>query len=332
MAESHNFLRADRPSQQYSQLANRSDHQSNRLQPAARISVRVAPWQVRDLKPHPRYAQLGIKIPASRLNELLELGEDAFVFPLFVTSTGLVIDGYARLEVARLQGRATVMCVEFDIPEEEALRRLILCHRRLAGLPPFCRVGLSLPLAKSLKEKAIQHQQDGGKNKGSSKLTEAQKIHVRKKIAAVVGISVGTLSHASDVLKNGDPEVSQALCNGEVKIHRAWRWSKQSKMRQRESLKLYRRNRGMEKVAQKLITRQLRKLKSERQSVGRWKSVTPNEALKGLGFLSPQALESINVIFIKAPAPVLAISEEIGQQLGFREEVHPCESKILSAK
>jgi len=83
---------------------------------------------------------------------LIELGEDAFIFPLFVTSTGIVIDGYARLEIARLQGRETIMCVEFDIPEEEALRRLILCHRRLAGLPAFCRVRLALPLAKSLKE------------------------------------------------------------------------------------------------------------------------------------------------------------------------------------
>jgi hypothetical protein len=283
------------------------------------------PWRVCDLKPHPRYAQLGITVPPSRLNELLEQGEDAFVFPLFVTSTGLVIDGYARLEIAKLQRRETVMCVEFDIPEEEALRRLILCHRRLAGLPAFCRVKLALPLAKSLKKKALQHQQDGGKNKGSSKLTEAQTIDVRKKIARLIGISCGTLSHASEVLKNGDPEVQQALCDGEIKIDRAWRWSKQSKMRQRESLKLYRRNGGMEKVAQKLVARQLRKLKPERSSGRRWKSVTPNEALKSMGLLSPKTLESILVIFIKAPVCVLAVSEDIGQQLGFREEVPLCE-------
>jgi hypothetical protein len=121
------------------------------------------------------------------LNELLELGEDAFIFPLMVTSAGIVIDGYARLEIARLQGRATVRCVEFDIPEEEALRRLILCHRRIPGLPAFCRIMLARPLAKSLKEKALHHQQDGGKSKGSSKLTEARKIDVRKRIAAVAG-------------------------------------------------------------------------------------------------------------------------------------------------
>jgi hypothetical protein len=312
MAESHNFLNADRS--QHSPLANRSDHQTKR----------IVPWQVRDLKPHPSYAQLGIKIPAYRLNELLELGEDAFIFPLFVTSTGIVIDGYARLEIARLHGRETVMCVEFDLSEEEALRRLILCHRRLTGLPAFCRIKLALPMAKSLKEKALQHQQDGGKNKGSSKLTEAQTIDVRKKIAAVAGVSVGTLSHALEVLKTGDPEILRALSNGEIKIDRAWRWSKESRTRQRENLKLYRRHRGMERVAGKLIARQLKRFKSKRLPAGRWKSVSSSEIVSRLGCLPPEVLRTMDVIFIKAPAPILALSEDIAQHAGFREEVPSC--------
>jgi ParB-like chromosome segregation protein Spo0J len=233
--------------------ANKSDHHGSTSQnlPTARSQGQVASWRVADLRPHPAYARIGITTPAPRLNALLEMGDDAFLFPLIVTSEGIVIDGYARLEVARLQGRSTVECVQYDITEREALRRLIYCHRPSPGLPAFARIDMSRDLAKRLKEKALQHQQAGGKDKGSSKLTEAQKIDVRKKIAVIVGISVGTLSHASDVLKNADPEVLRALYNGEIKIDRAWRWSKQSKMRQRESLQLYRRNRGMEKVAQK---------------------------------------------------------------------------------
>ena len=54
-----------------------------------------------------------------------------------VTSNSIVIDGYARLEIARLQGRPTVECVEYEISEEEALRRLVLCHRPSPGLQPF---------------------------------------------------------------------------------------------------------------------------------------------------------------------------------------------------
>lgn len=65
---------------------------------------RLVSWLVAKLRPHPSYARLGISISSSKLNVLLELGEDAFLVPLLVTSTGYVIDGYARLKVARLQG------------------------------------------------------------------------------------------------------------------------------------------------------------------------------------------------------------------------------------
>jgi hypothetical protein len=122
----------------------------------------LVPWQVGKLRPHPSYARLGIKVSASRLNALLEMGEDAFLFPLIVTSDGIVIDGYARLQVARLQGRATLECIEYNISEEEALRRLLLCHRPSPGLPPFSRIAMARDLAKSFKEKALQHQQAGG--------------------------------------------------------------------------------------------------------------------------------------------------------------------------
>jgi len=189
----------------------------------------IAPWRVDQLRPHPSYARLGIKVPASRLNALLEMGEDAFLFPLIVTSKGIVIDGHARLEIARLQGRATVECIEYNISEEEALRRLLLCHRPSSGLSLFSRIAMARDLAKSFKGKALQHQHAGGKSKGSSKLTEAQKVEVRKELAAAAGVSVGTLSHALEVLKNGDQEIVRALCNGEIKIDRAWKWSKESR-------------------------------------------------------------------------------------------------------
>src|SRR5438270_1380285 len=130
----------------------------------------LTPRRTEELRLHPSYARLGIKVSASRLNALLEQGNDAFLFPLVVTTDGIVIDGYARLEVARLQGRTIVECVEYDISEEEALRRLLLCHRPSPGLPPFTRIAMARDLAKSLREKALQHQQAGGKSKGSSKL------------------------------------------------------------------------------------------------------------------------------------------------------------------
>jgi hypothetical protein len=281
-------------------------------------------WRVGDLRPHPSYVRLGIRVPAPRLNALLEMGDDAFLFPLTVTSDGVVIDGYARLEIARLRGRTTVECIEYNISEEEALRRLLLCHRPSSGLPPFSRIAMARDLAKSFKEKALQHQRAGGKSKSSSKLTEAEKVEVRKEIAAAAGISVGTLSHALEVLKAGDPEIVRALCNGEIKIDRAWRWSKESRICQRENLKRYRRHRGMERVAEKLVARQVRKLKFKRRSASGWQNATLSETICRLGSLAPEVLGAVDVIFIKASVPILALSEDIAQCLGFREEAPSC--------
>jgi hypothetical protein len=179
-------------------------------------------------------------------------------------------------------------------------------------------------LGKSLREKALQHQQSGGKSKASSKLTEAEKVDVRKEIAAAAGVSVGSLSHTSQLTRTADPEILRALCNGEIKIDRAWRWSKESRSHQRESLKLYRRHRGMEKVAEKLIARQLKKLNSQRLPASRWKNVSSTEAVSRLAALTPDVLGSVDVIFIKAPMPILALSEDIAKRLGFGEEARSC--------
>jgi hypothetical protein len=312
---------------QESHTANQPNALSSSADNSAKITPtrsKLVPWRVGDLRPHLSYARLGIKVHASRLNALLEMGEDAFLFPLIVTSDGTIIDGYARLEVARLQGRTTVECIESNISEEEALRRLLLCHRPSPGLPPFTRIAMARDLAKSLREKALQHQQAGGKSKGSSKLTEAEKVEVRKEIAAAAGISVRTLSHALEVLKAGDPEIVRALCNGEIKIDRAWRWSKESRICQRENLKRYRRHRGMERVAEKLVARQVTKLKSKRRSASRWQNATLSETICRLGSLAPEVLGAVDVIFIKASVPILALSEDIAQCLGFREEAPSC--------
>jgi hypothetical protein len=126
-----------------------------------------------------------------------------------------------------------------------------------------------------------------------------------------------------EVLKTGDPEILRALCNGEIKIDRAWRWSKQPRNCQRD-LRIYRRNRGMQRVAEKLIARQLKKLKSDQVPARLRTNATASEAVNRLAALTPDVLGSVDVIFIKVPKPILALSEQIAQQLGFREEASPC--------
>jgi hypothetical protein len=68
----------------------------------------------------------------------------------------------------------------------------------------------------------------------------------------------------------------------------------------------------------------VKKLKSKRRSESRWKNATLSETVSRLGSLTPEALGAVDVIFIKASASILALSEDIAQRLGFREEALSC--------
>src|SRR5205085_67717 len=95
---------------------------------------------------------------------------------------------------ARLQGRATLPCVEYELTESEALHWLLQRHRRAYALNDFCRILLALDLEPWFKEKARSSQQAGGQDKGSSKLTKAERLDVRSEIAAAAGVSAGNVS------------------------------------------------------------------------------------------------------------------------------------------
>jgi hypothetical protein len=80
----------------------------------------------------------------------------------------------------------------------------------------------------------------------------------------------------------------------------------------------------MERVAEKLVARQVKKLKSKRGSASRWMNATLSETISRLGSLAPETLGAVNLIFIKAPVSILALSEDIAQRLGLREEPLSC--------
>jgi len=105
--------------------------------------------------------------------------------PLVITRDRIVIDGYARLELARRQGRMTLPCIEYELTEQEALHRLLQRLRQSNGPNAFSRILLALDLEPLLTDKARSNQQAGGQNKGSSKLAEAERLDVRKEIVYI---------------------------------------------------------------------------------------------------------------------------------------------------
>ena len=152
-----------------------------------------------ELNPHPSYVRHHLAVPASQLSALAERGDRAFLEPLMITQDRTILDGYARLELARLHGRATLPCIEYELTESEALHWLLQKHRRSSGLNDFTRILLALELEPWFKEKARSNQQAGGRQKGSSKLTEAGRLDVRSEIAAAAGVSVGNVTKVKQV-------------------------------------------------------------------------------------------------------------------------------------
>src|SRR4051812_42606899 len=98
------------------------------------------------LSPHPSYLKHQLSVSVAQLTALSALGDLAFEQPIIVTQAGIVIDGYARWELARKQGRQSILCLEYQLSAEEALHRLIVSHRPSKGFTGYSRSLLALDL------------------------------------------------------------------------------------------------------------------------------------------------------------------------------------------
>jgi hypothetical protein len=226
----------------------------------ADIPCQLAVRSLDELHPHPSYVRHQLSVSASQLSALMELGTLAFLQPIVMSRNGIVVDGYARLELARRQSRVTILCLEYDLTEEEALRWLVQTHRPVPGLNSYCRTLLALDLAPSLQEAARTNQRLGGLNKGSSNLTEAQKVDVRSKTASIAGVSSGNVTKVEEVSKSAPPRVQHALKSSEIRVHKAWQWSRLSPQQQGAKLEEYRSQKGTNQTSRRLIQKHVERL------------------------------------------------------------------------
>ena len=271
-----------------------------------------------ELRPHPSYVRHHLAVPACKLSALAERGDLAFQDPLLITRDHLILDGYARWELARKQGRPTLPCVEYDLTEAEALHCLLHRHRRSND---FCRILLALDLEPLLKEKARANQRSGGLGKGLSKLTEASRVNVRSEIAAVAGVSVGNVAKVKDLKMTADPELQRALRDREISIHQAWLWCKLAPERQREELRLYRARKGIREYARARAFRHRRKNSPTVLDVG--------DLLKRLSGLESSELGSVGLLVIKGRDKCVFVTEGLLEALPpYQEAISTCMTEM----
>ena len=218
-------------------------------------SRQVLTCRVTELNPHPAYVRHHLAVPAHKLSALAERGDLAFREPLTITKGGTIIDGYGRWELARHQGRSTLPCLEYDLSLTEALQWILRTHQHSAGLNAFNRIMLALDLESSFQERARSNQRAGGKYKGSSNLTEAEKLDVRSEISAAAGASVGNVSEVKNLIMSAHSELLEALRSGEISIHRAYLWSQATPEEQKEQLWQHRTDNGIKRTIRHLVSR-----------------------------------------------------------------------------
>ena len=259
-----------------------------------------------ELHPHPSYSRHHFTVPASQLSAIAELGDLAFLEPLVITRGRIIIDGYARWRLARLKGRLTLPCIQYELTEAEALCWLLQKHRGSKGLNAFSRTLLALELEPWLKVKGRSNQRAGGQNKGSSKLTEAERVDVRSEVAAAAGVSVGNVSKVKQLMI-APPEIMQALLSGEISIHRAWLCIEESPEKQLEKFSLYQMKRGIRKTIKALISQHMPGGPPTVPDLG--------TLLKGLSAVEAGEPGSVGVAVVRVPGRRIFVSEDLFQAL-----------------
>jgi hypothetical protein len=147
-----------------------------------------------------------------------------------------------------LEARREIHCIEYPLSEDESLQFIITYHQSRRGWNDFVRICLALKLEASLPQRARDNMSAGGKYKGSTNLSKADRIDVREEIAKRAGTGTGNVGKVKAILRRAHPNIIAALQNGWLSIHRAWLWSKLPKLQQRVEFARYEEERTQRKI------------------------------------------------------------------------------------
>jgi hypothetical protein len=241
------------------------------------------------------------------LSALSERGDVAFRDPIVITRDRIVIDGYARLELAKRKGIPTLNCIEVDLTPEEALEQLIRTHGSSRGLTDFVRIELALDLEVHFREKARTNQEAGGKDKGSSILTIAQRVDTRREVARVAGVSSGNVRKVKRILTHACSTLLQAVRTREISINLADKWSYEPHAHQQEHLRLRRIQRGVKTTARNLVA----------AHVSRFSPCPRNRQVISVSDLPElmNAIGAIDVEIVDAPGRKIFVTQELVDSL-----------------
>jgi hypothetical protein len=273
-------------------------------------SPRLIFFRVNELRAHPSCVRHGLYVPACKIGALDRLGNRAFQDPIVVTQDRLIIDGYARWELAKKRGMATILCLVYQKTEDEALRDFLWRHRRFDGLNDFTLIELSRDLKLFSAEKARLHQQAGGQRKGSAKLEASERVDSRKERARILVVSEGNVSKVDRILDYACSSTRQAARDKEISINKAEKWSRHTEAQQTENLRILRIEHGIRKKARNLVAR----LVVVQPDEGELTTVHLQRLLQRVSTMSPEQSKAFGpVVFgcLHAPGKRIYVTDEL---------------------
>ena len=222
---------------------------------AAHPGTPLVARRVADLYPHPAIAKHSPGPSAHELSILSERGEAAFADPITITHEDLIVHGYALWHLAKLQDRATLSCIVRAMDRESALIHLLRGSRGTRGINDFARIQMALELEPWFRERAKSNQRFGGREKGSAHLPEADRLDVRIEVARAAGVSAGNVSKVKRIVHSAIPAVQDAVLSGDIQIHRAASWARESPSIQARRLDDFRNEHGIRRTIAMLLKR-----------------------------------------------------------------------------
>lgn len=188
-------------------------------------------------------------------NNAAQLKNQSAPEPILVTSSGIILAGFGQWQLAVLEGRSEIHCIEYPLNDDESLQ-FILNHDQIRrGWSAFVRICLALTLEPSFQQKAIDNMRAGGKLKGWTSLPVAQHFEVRERIASAAGVCARNVSEVKTILEIAHPRLIAALRDGALTINGAMQFCKFPKAEQLEQFIRHSQDRETDKVIRRSITR-----------------------------------------------------------------------------
>jgi hypothetical protein len=199
------------------------------------------------LRPHSALDAIGWT-DISEANEVARRKFQLVAEPILITMTGIILSGIESWKLALSEGRQQIPCIEYDLDETECIEYILAAHRTRSRWNSFVRIRLALSLEPYFQQRALDNMRAGGKCKGSTNLSKADRIEVRREIANAAGTGTGNVDKVKAILRSAHPNIVAALQNGSLRIHRAWKWCRLSKLEQKEEFANYEEEQNRRKI------------------------------------------------------------------------------------